>query len=89
MSKFQDMLESRVRNVGEYILEHGSTIRDTAKVFGISKSTVHLDVVKRLGKYNPQLQEKVVQVLQRNKSVRHIHGGEATKIKYEKESGNL
>lgn len=80
---FQEKIENRVRGVGQYILEHKTTLRETAKVFGVSKTTIHLDVIKRLGKHNPQLQEKVVAILQENKAVRNIHGGEATKRKYE------
>jgi putative DeoR family transcriptional regulator (stage III sporulation protein D) len=83
-STFQERLENRVRTIGEYILEHKTTVRETAKVFGVSKSTVHKDVRLRLSKYNPQLQEKVMEIVQYNKSVRHLHGGEATKEKYEK-----
>ena len=32
--------------LGEYILDTGATVRATAKVFKISKSTVHKDVTK-------------------------------------------
>ena len=68
--------------LGEYILDTGATVRATAKVFKISKSTVHKDVTERLRYENPQLYKLVKQVLEKNKQERHIRGGMATKIKY-------
>ena len=53
-----------------------------AKAFGISKSTVHMDVAKRLERYDPQLYFEVKKVLEINKAERHIRGGLATKEKY-------
>ena len=75
-------VESRCIELGEYIVENKTTVRQTAKVFGISKSTVHIDVTKRLGEIAPLLAGKVNEVLQSNKSQRHIRGGEATREKY-------
>lgn len=71
--------------LGEYILNTGATVRATAKVFKISKSTVHKDVTERLYYDNPQLHRLVKQVLEKNKQERHIRGGLATKIKYKGE----
>ena len=68
--------------LGEYILETGATVRATAKVFKISKSTVHKDVTERLSYKNPQLYREVKEVLEKNKRERHIRGGMATKKKY-------
>ena len=68
--------------LGEYILDTGDTVRATAKVFKISKSTVHKDVTERLSHDNPQLYKLVKEVLEKNKSERHIRGGMATKRKY-------
>ena len=76
------MLDKRTVILGEYIVEHGSTVRDTAKSFGISKSTVHKDVSKRLKAINPGLYGEVKKVLEHNKAERHIRGGLATKQKY-------
>ena len=70
--------------LGEYILETGATVRATAKVFKISKSTVHKDVAERLKYENPQLYKLVKAVLEKNKQERHIRGGMATKLKYKK-----
>ena len=75
-------LEKRTVILGEYIVEHGSTVRDAAKSFGISKSTVHKDVSQRLRRINPQLYGEVKRVLEHNKAQRHIRGGLATKEKY-------
>ncbi|MBQ6819250.1 MAG: sporulation transcriptional regulator SpoIIID [Clostridia bacterium] len=75
-------LEKRTVILGEYIVEHGSTVRDAAKSFGISKSTVHKDVSQRLRRINPQLYGEVKRVLEHNKAQRHIRGGLATREKY-------
>lgn len=75
-------LDKRTVILGEYIVEHGSTVRDAAKSFGISKSTVHKDVSQRLKAINPQLYDEVKQVLEHNKAQRHIRGGLATREKY-------
>lgn len=79
MSKF---LSSRPVLLGEYIIDTGATVRATAKVFKISKSTVHKDVTKRLKAEEPELYLRVKEVLDKNKSERHIRGGMATKEKY-------
>ena len=77
---------SKIRciELGEYIIETKATVRQAAQVFGISKSTVHMDVTKRLSKISPSLAKEVNKVLQENKAVRHIRGGLATKEKYMK-----
>ncbi|MBO5131127.1 MAG: sporulation transcriptional regulator SpoIIID, partial [Romboutsia sp.] len=62
-----------------------TTVRQTAKTFGVSKSTIHKDVTERLEEINPSLAQEVKKVLEKNKSERHIRGGLATKKKYEKE----
>lgn len=71
--------------LGEYILETGATVRAAAKVFKISKSTVHKDVTERLKRDNPQLYREVKRVLLKNKQERHIRGGLATRRKYKGE----
>ncbi len=75
-------MEERVKEVGNYISTHGTTIRQTAVVFGYSKSTVHKDCIERLPKVSPLLAEAVREVLDYHKSVRNIRGGEATRKKY-------
>lgn len=75
--------------LGEYILDTGATVRATAKVFKISKSTVHKDVTERLERDNPQLYRQVKEVLEKNKQERHIRGGLATKRKYKGEKAEI
>ncbi len=77
-----DYLAERVIKEGEYIIETLSTVRATAKYFGISKSTVHKDVTERLKNIDAKLFEEVRMVLDKNLSERHIRGGMATKRKY-------
>lgn len=74
--------EERAIVFAEYIIENSATVRQTAKKFCISKSTVHKDVTFRLETINPILYEKVKKVLEINKRERHIRGGLATKNKY-------
>ncbi|MBQ6553221.1 MAG: sporulation transcriptional regulator SpoIIID [Clostridia bacterium] len=74
--------ERRAVDVGEYIIENNATVRAAAKRFSISKSTVHKDVAERLSAIDPSLFRQVREVLDRNKSERHIRGGEATRRKY-------
>ena len=78
----RDELRDRAIILGEYILETGATVRATAKVFKISKSTVHKDVTFRLFHQDPLLFTQVKAVLEKNKQERHIRGGLATKEKY-------
>ena len=75
-------IEERVLNLAKYITKEETTIRDTAKRFGISKSTVHLDLRKRLPKLDRDLYEEVDAILNTNLSERHIRGGMATKERY-------
>lgn len=81
----KDYIEERVIALAEYIIENGSTVRDTAKHFNVSKSTVHKDVGIRLREINKCLYVKVKAVLDKNKSERHIRGGMATREKYKRE----
>lgn len=76
--------DQRAADLGKYIAETGSTVRQTAAVHAVSKSTVHSDVTKRLALLNPPLYERVRKVLEQNKQLRHIRGGMATKEKYAK-----
>lgn len=78
----KDYIEERAVEVAHYIVESNATVRQTAKKFGISKSTVHKDVTDRLVQINPTLAKQARKVLDRNKSERHIRGGLATREKY-------
>lgn len=78
----KEYIEERAINIANYIIESNATVRQTAKTFGVSKSTVHKDVTDRLMQINPALAKQARQVLDVNKSERHIRGGMATKEKY-------
>lgn len=81
----KEATRDRAEILGEYIIETGATVRAAAKVFKVSKSTVHKDVTERLSRDDPQLYLRVKQVLEKNKSERHIRGGMATRKKYKGE----
>ncbi len=72
-------------DIARYIIESEATVRQAAKKFGVSKSTVHKDVSDRLQYISPVLAKEVRKVLDVNKAERHIRGGQATKEKYLKD----
>ncbi|OPJ63435.1 sporulation transcriptional regulator SpoIIID [Clostridium oryzae] len=78
----KDYIEERVLEVANYIIDSKATIRKTAKVFGVSKSTIHKDMTERLPKINPMIAKQAKVILDINKAERHIRGGKATKMKY-------
>jgi len=78
----KEYIEERAVEIGTYIIDSNATVRQTAKKFGVSKSTVHKDVSERLIWINPALASEVRKVLDVNKAERHIRGGMATKEKY-------
>ena len=72
----------RAVSLGEYIIKTGATVRATAKVFHISKSTVHKDISERLKRIDPVLYRSVKKIMDTNRAERHIRGGDATRRKY-------
>ena len=76
--------ETKIISLAYYILENQTTIRATAKEFGIPKSTVHHDLSTKLKYINYPLYKQVKRLLQINFKNKHINGGESTRIKYEK-----
>lgn len=78
----KNYIEERAVEIAKYIIDNNATVRQTAKQFGISKSTVHKDVTERLSQVNPTLAREARKVLDVNKSERHIRGGLATREKY-------
>ena len=78
----KDYIEERAVEIAGYIIETKATVRQTAKQFGISKSTVHKDLTSRLVQVNPGLAAEARKILDVNKSERHIRGGMATREKY-------
>lgn len=81
-----DLNQLRAVEIGEYIVKNQTTVRVAAKAFGISKSTVHMDVTDKLEKINPILFRQVRSILDENKAQRHIRGGIATREKYRRKS---
>ena len=79
-----DYIKERTIKIGRCIVETKQTVRTIAKEFGVSKSTVHKDLTERLPDINPDLANQVKVILEYHKSIRHLRGGEATKIKYKK-----
>lgn len=80
--------EERAVALAEYIVQHHATVRQAAKAFQVSKSTVHKDVSQRLKMIDPTAYDKVKAVLEQNKNERHIRGGQATKNKYARLRGD-
>lgn len=78
----QNYIRKRAVKIGKYIVRTSATVRQTADIFGISKSTVHKDVAERLPRINKELAEEVKKVMGQNKAERHLRGGEATRQKY-------
>lgn len=85
----KNYIEERALNVAQYIIDTGCTVRQAAKKFGVSKSTVHKDCTERLPELDFSLSEDVRHILDVNKSERHIRGGLATREKYLHQKGNL
>lgn len=75
-------MELRMVKTAEYIIDNKSTVRDAAKQFGVSKSTVHKDMRDRLRMVDAGLFREVLQILAQNKAERHMRGGIATREKY-------
>jgi putative DeoR family transcriptional regulator (stage III sporulation protein D) len=82
-----DYIKERTLKLGEYIVETRNTVRTIAREFGVSKSTVHKDLTERLPEINVELANQVKEILEYHKSIRHLRGGEATKLKYNRDGG--
>ncbi len=78
----RESMEQRAARLAVYMIENRATVRATARKFGISKSTVHKDLVEKLPLWDRELYEKVRQLLDENKAERHIRGGMATRERY-------
>ena len=75
-------MKSREEQCAIYIINNNCTIRECAKAFNISKSTVHNDISKKLNKTNKFLYYRVYKIINKNFQERHIRGGNSTKLKY-------
>lgn len=72
----------RIKEEVNYILKTKCTIRELAKIMNISKSTVHKDLHERLLYIDKEAYENVSKILEYHLQIRHINGGEATRLKY-------
>ena len=82
MSHINGTYNERCEILADYLIKNRETVRGAAVRFGVSKSTVHKDVTEKLKRINPALYEEVKELLDLNKSERHLRGGEATRQKY-------
>lgn len=78
----KDYIEERATEIACYVIENKATVRQTARKYGVSKSTIHKDITERLSQINPALAMEVRKILDLNKRERHIRGGLATREKY-------
>lgn len=76
------IIEQRVIEIADYIIDSKQTIRETAKRFNISKSTVHKDMTERLKKLDLNKYNIIEKIFENHIQIRHIKGGQSTKIKY-------
>lgn len=83
VSKAEEM-EKRILEIAQFVIDTKCTVRQAAKEFGISKSAAHKDLTERLETQSTSLAKKVKKILEYNKESRHIRGGLATKIKFQK-----
>ncbi len=79
----ENTIKTRVLTSSYIFVNKGATVREVAKIVGCSKSTVHKDFTERLPTIDHNLYKKVKELLDYNKQIRHIRGGEATKRRYE------
>ncbi len=77
-------IKERTMQVAQHIVETEDTVRKTAEIYHLSKSTVHNDMATRLKKIDRQMFQKVQKVMRKNFAEKHIRGGKSTKEKYEK-----
>lgn len=76
------MTAKEIAKLATYMADTGATVRQAAKVFNISKSTVHKNVTRDLKDVDSVLYRQVEEVLKNNKAERHVRGGMATRDKY-------
>lgn len=77
-----DEIKNRVIEMANIFLDGKRTVREVAKIVGYSKSTVHHDLTTKLEDIDPELYLRVKELLEYNKKIRHIRGGESTRLKY-------
>lgn len=78
-----ESITARCLTIARYMLEHRATVRQAASRYGLSKSSVHKDMIRRLPHIDAGLARQVAALLEYNKAVRHLRGGEATRLRYQ------
>ena len=78
-----EAIRNRVLYQARIMLEQKLTVREVAKIIGLSKSTIHKDLTEKLKTIDESLFDEVIELLEYNKNIRHIRGGQKTKEKYE------
>ena len=82
MGKKAEQIEQRVIEEAKYIIDSKQTVRQTAEIFKVSKSTVHKDVAIRLKYIDLKLYDEVKKVLK-------IYGRELERITFYKLDGGV
>ena len=85
----ENKIKERVLTEAKYMIKTKETIRQIAKQFDVSKSTVHKDLKERLKKIDIKLYQDVQKIIKYHTDIRHIKGGESTKKKYLKINYNI
>ena len=79
----EEAIRQRCLRIAQYMLEHGATVRQAARAFGLSKSSVHKDMGERLPRIDSRMGQEVAALLRYHKAVRHLRGGDATRRRYQ------
>lgn len=77
-------IKTRVLNEANHIIKTQDTIRKTAGLFNVSKSTVHTDLSERLKEIDKKLGEEIDDIFKNHDKEKHIRGGEVTRQKYKR-----
>ena len=78
-----EAIRRRVIYQAKIMLDNKLTVREVAKIIGLSKSTIHKDLTEKLKSIDEFLYDEITELLEYNKNIRHIRGGQKTKEKYE------
>ena len=77
-------IKARVLNEANHIIKTQDTIRKTAGLFNVSKSTVHTDLSERLKEIDKKLGAEIDDMFKNHDKEKHIRGGEVTRQKYKR-----
>lgn len=77
-------IKARVLNEANHIIKTQDTIRKTAGLFNVSKSTVHTDLSERLKEIDKKLGAEIDDIFKNHDREKHIRGGEVTRQKYKR-----